>query len=89
LNGLAAELFFAGQNQNNRRRRYNGRMPDVTSSSTSSSASIIESIVRLLAPDDRAAYREMLQTKLRDRDLANDELRRVAESTWREFLGYS
>jgi hypothetical protein len=31
----------------------------------------------------------MLQTKLRDRDLANDELRRVAESTWREFLGYS
>jgi hypothetical protein len=61
----------------------------IFASSTSPSASIIEGIVRLIAPDDRAAYREMLQTRLRDRDLANDELRRVAESTWREFFGYS
>jgi hypothetical protein len=55
------------------------------SSTASSSASFIEDIMRLVAPSDRAAFREMVQHELRGRELPADEMRRVAENTWRKF----
>jgi hypothetical protein len=49
------------------------------------SASFIEDIVRLIAPSDRVGFREMLQHELRNRELPEHELRRVAEDVWRKF----
>ena len=46
----------------------------------------IEDILRLIPADERAAFLEMLEHELRDRELADGELRRVAERTWRAFL---
>jgi hypothetical protein len=54
-------------------------------STASSSASFIEDIMRLVAQSDRAGFREMLQYELRNRELPADEMRRLAENTWRKF----
>jgi len=57
-----------------------------TSSASSSSANIVEDIIRLIAPSERAAFADMLQHDLRGRELPADELRRIAERSWRQFL---
>jgi hypothetical protein len=57
--------------------------------SSASSASIpVEDIVTLIPPNERGAFREMLQHELRGRNLPDGELRRVAERTWHKFLKY-
>src|SRR5262249_28486024 len=43
----------------------------------------LKDILRLIPPDERAAFLAMLQHELHGRELPNDELRRVAEHTWR------
>jgi hypothetical protein len=59
-----------------------------TSSALSpSSAGIADDIFRLIPPNERAAFREMLEHDLRDRELPDGE-RRIAERTWRAFLQY-
>ena len=42
-------------------------------------------IVRLIAPSDREGFHAMLQHALRGRELDAVELRRVAESIWKQF----
>ena len=59
-----------------------------TSSASSSSADIIEDIIRLIPPSERAAFRDMLVHETRGRVLPDGELRRVAERTWHKFLKY-
>jgi hypothetical protein len=49
----------------------------------------LKDILRLIPPDERAAFLAMLQHELHDRELPNDELRRVAECTWRSFVQHS
>jgi hypothetical protein len=44
--------------------------------------------MRLIAPEDRAAFRKMLQMEMQGRELPNDELRQVAERTWHKFLKF-
>jgi hypothetical protein len=61
-------------------------MTDATSSASSSSAGSLEDIFRLIPAHERAAFREMLDHELRGRELPDDEMRRVAENTWRKFL---
>jgi hypothetical protein len=61
---------------------------DDSSTAASSSASFIEDIMRLVAPSDRVGFREMLQHELRNRELSEHELRRVAEDIWRKFTRY-
>jgi hypothetical protein len=57
------------------------------SASSSSSASNIEDIIRLIAPPARDAFGEMLEYELRGRgELPADEVRRIAEQTWKRFL---
>jgi len=53
-----------------------------------SSADIIEDIIRLIPPSERAAFRDMLVHETRGRVLPDGELRRVAERTWHKFLRY-
>jgi hypothetical protein len=55
---------------------------------SSSSVGIIEDIIRLIPPHERAAFHEMLDHEFRGRELPDDEMRRVAECTWRHFLRY-
>jgi hypothetical protein len=55
-------------------------------SSASSSADIVEDIVRLIPPSERAAFRNMLAHETRGRQLPDGELRRIAERTWHKFL---
>jgi hypothetical protein len=57
-----------------------------TSSASSSSAGIVADIVRLIPPNERAAFRDMLGHELRGRELADRELRRIAERAWHQFL---
>ena len=57
-----------------------------TSSASSSSANIVEDIIRLIALNEGAAFREMLAHELRGRELPADELRRIAERAWHQFL---
>jgi len=57
------------------------------SASSSSSVSNIEDIIRLIAPPARQAFGEMLQHELQGRgELPADEVRRIAEQTWHQFL---
>src|SRR5262245_44640408 len=44
----------------------------------SSCADIIQDIVRLIAPEDRSGFNEMLARELRGRELPDDKIRRVA-----------
>jgi hypothetical protein len=53
---------------------------------SSSSANIVEEIIRLIAPNERAAFADMLQHELRGRELTADELRRIAECAWHQLL---
>jgi hypothetical protein len=46
----------------------------------------VQDIVRLIPADERAAFVDMLTHELRGRELAEGELRHVAERTWRKFL---
>ena len=46
----------------------------------------LKDILRLVPPDEQAAFLDMLTHDLRGRDLDRGELRRVAEHTWRKFL---
>ena len=59
-----------------------------TSSASSSSANIVEDIIRLIAPNERAAFGEMLAHELRGRELPDHEMRRVVVNTWHAFLKY-
>ena len=43
-------------------------------------------IFRLIPRNERAALGEMLVRKLRGRELPDDELRRIAERAWHQFL---
>jgi hypothetical protein len=65
-------------------REINNLMPSATSSASSSSA-VIADIVRLISPYERAAFHDMLAYELSGRQLAGDELRRVAVNTWHAF----
>jgi hypothetical protein len=55
-------------------------------SSASSSADIVADLFRLIRPNERAAFREMLEHELSGRELPDGELRRVAERAWHRFL---
>jgi len=47
----------------------------------------IKDIARLIASEEeRRAFLNLLERKLRGRELPDNELRRIAEHTWREFL---
>jgi hypothetical protein len=47
----------------------------------------VKDIARLIASEEeRRAFLDMLAHELRGRKLPNNELRHVAELTWREFL---
>ena len=46
----------------------------------------VKDILRLIPADERKAFLEMLEHELRGRDLADGELRRIAERTWQKFL---
>ena len=46
----------------------------------------LKDILRLIPPDEQAAFLDMLAHDLRGRDLDRGELRRVAEHTLRKFL---
>ena len=59
-----------------------------TSSASSSSADIVADLFRLIPPNERTAFREMLEHELRGRELPGGELRRVAERAWHRFLRY-
>jgi hypothetical protein len=56
-----------------------------SSAASSSATAVLDDIIRLIAPDDRAAYRDMLAHKLHGRSLEPDELRRLAVTTWHAF----
>jgi hypothetical protein len=55
-------------------------------SNTSSIADIVADLFRLIRPNERAAFREMLEHELRGREPHDGELRRVAERAWHRFL---
>jgi hypothetical protein len=58
-----------------------------SSASSSSSVGNIEDIWRVIPPYDRAAFGEMLEYELQRRgELPADEVRRIAEQTWHQFL---
>src|SRR5262249_862884 len=59
--------------------RYNGVLTDEQQNQ-------LKDILRLIPPDEQAAFLDMLAPDLRGRDLDRGELRRVAEHTWRKFL---
>ena len=58
-------------------------------SKPSSASSVYDDIVRLIAPTDRVGFDAMLAHALRGRELPNDELRRVAVTTWHQFCKFS
>jgi hypothetical protein len=58
------------------------------SSPSSSSAGIADDIFRLFPPNERAAFREMLEIEFHGRELSDQEKRRVAERIWHRFLRY-
>ena len=55
-------------------------------SSASSSADIVADLFRLIRPNERAAFRKMLEHELSGRELPDGESRRVAERAWHRFL---
>jgi len=59
-----------------------------TSSASSSSAEIFADLFRLIPPNERAAFREMLEHELRGRELPDGKLRCLAERAWHKFLRY-
>jgi hypothetical protein len=59
-----------------------------TSSASSSSAGIADDIFRLIPPNERAAFREMLEFEFHGRELSHNEKRRAAERIWHKFLKY-
>jgi hypothetical protein len=65
-------------------------MTDQSSSaaSSSTSAEIYRDILALVAPADRPGYRAMFENAVRGRELPDDELRRVAVTSWHQFCKY-
>jgi hypothetical protein len=60
---------------------------DNATSNASSSPGFLVDIFRLIPPNKRAAFGEMLAYELRGRELLPDqELRRVVERAWHRFL---
>jgi len=59
-----------------------------TSSTSSLSANIADDIFRLIPSNERPAFREMLEIEFHDRELSDQEKRRVAERIWHRFLHY-
>jgi hypothetical protein len=57
-----------------------------TSSASSSSAGIADDIFRLIPPNERPAFREMLEIEFHGRELSDQEKRRAAERIWHRFL---
>jgi hypothetical protein len=58
-----------------------------SSASSSSSVGNVEDILRVIAPYDREAFNQMLNYELQGRgELPADEVRRIAERTWKRFL---
>jgi hypothetical protein len=55
-------------------------MDAISSSTSSSSANVIEDIVRLIAPEDRPGFHEMLAHELRNFRESKLVLRRMADS---------
>jgi hypothetical protein len=62
-------------------------MDAISTSTSSSSTDIIKDIVRLIAPEDRPGFHEMLQHELRSfrESLPAAELRRIAVNVWHRF----
>jgi hypothetical protein len=60
----------------------------IISASSSTSADTVADIFRLIPPNERPAFREMLEHELRGRQLPDGEMRRVAERAWHRFLRY-
>jgi hypothetical protein len=64
-------------------------METISSSTSSSSATAIAAdIRRLIGPSDRPGFDAMLANAIRGRELPDDELRRIAERTWRAFCRF-
>ena len=59
-----------------------------TSSASSSNPEIVADLFRLIPPNERAAFRKMLEYELRGRELPDGKLRRLAERAWHKFLRY-
>ena len=49
---------------------------------------IADDIFRLIPPNERAAFREMLEIEFHGRELPDHEKRRAAERMWHKFLKY-
>jgi hypothetical protein len=56
------------------------------SASSLSSVGSLEDIFRLIPPNERAAFGEMLAHELRGRELSDHEMRHIAERAWHQFL---
>jgi hypothetical protein len=59
-----------------------------TGSASSLSADIVADLFRLIPPNERAAFREMLEIEFHGRQLSDHEKRRAAERIWHRFLRY-
>jgi hypothetical protein len=59
-----------------------------TSSASSSNPEIVADLFRLIPPNERAAFRKMLEHELRGRELPDGKLRCLAERAWHKFLRY-
>jgi hypothetical protein len=61
-------------------------MTDASSSAPSSSSTAVAAdIINLVAPGDREGYLAMFENAVRGRELPDDELRRLAITTWHAF----
>jgi hypothetical protein len=49
-------------------------------------SAMVQDIVRLIRPRERAGFLDMLAHELRGQDLTDEKLRRIAAQTWRRFL---
>jgi hypothetical protein len=57
-----------------------------TRNASSPSAGIADDILQLIPPNERAAFREMLEIEFHGRELSGHEKRRAAERIWHRFL---
>lgn len=62
--------------------------PAGTTAASSNATGVCADIVRLIAPSDRPGFDLMLKHALRGRALPDDELRRLAVTTWKQFCRY-
>jgi hypothetical protein len=57
-----------------------------TRNASSPSAGIADDILQLIPPNERAAFREMLEIEFHGRELSRHEKRRAGERIWHRFL---